>query len=277
MVGQSILVGTALHEEYQLGQLVATYQTQSTRAGKIVFWGAILFCLLIVVGLVSLFLWFFTGFNDPFFSPIFFIIMIGFTTVPLGLALLSFFLQLRDHRLVATPIRRKIVISLYERGFIYREGRRLKVATWDQIRSIDRIALPRKKLPRRYYKLALKDADEITLPIVIAHIQELGTTLESEMVKKLLTGIVADYEAHKPLVFPGFCINQGGVSKSDESLSWSQIELISLADEKLTIKEKGIKKDWFAIPAAQVRNICVLEGLLGHIKEEQDFDLEIPS
>jgi hypothetical protein len=92
--------------------------------------------------------------------------------------------------------------------------------------------------------------------------------------KRLLPGVLTDYDAHKPLAFPGFCLNQDGVSKSDESLPWLQVEQVSLAKEKLTIKERGVAKDWFPIPAAQVRNMCMLEALLVRIREDQGFSMD---
>jgi hypothetical protein len=94
-----------------------------------------------------------------------------------------------------------------------------------------------------------------------------------KMTKRLLPGVLADYDAHKPAVFLGFCLNQDSVSRSDESLLWSQVEQVSLAKEKLTIKEKGMAKDWLCIPAAQVRNICVLEALLVRIRENQSLSM----
>ena len=275
MVSQSVAVETVLREEYQLGPLVATYQTQATRAGKLTFWGIGLFCLLLVGGCIGLGIWLILpDINNPFFLPFFFVSTIGFPMVAFVLMFFILWWQFRVHTSLATPIRRKIVVSLYERGFVYREGRKVQAITWEQIHFVERLALPRKKMPRRYYKLALKDAAEMTLPIVIAQIQELGAAIESELMKRLLPGVLADYDAHKPVVFPGFCLNQDGVSKSDESLPWLQIEQVSLAKEKLTIKERGVAKDWFSIPAAQVRNMCVLEALLVRIREDQGFSMD---
>lgn len=275
MVSQSAFAEALSHEEYQLGPLVATYQTQPTRAGKIVFWSLVIFLLLVIGGLIALLVWaILPEFNDPFLSPFFFLMMTGLPLLAFTFVIFTSWLQFRVHTSLATPIRRKIVVSLYERGFVYHEGRKLQVVTWEQIRFVERLALARKKLPRRYYKLTIKDTGEITLPIVIAQIGELGAAIESEMVKRLFPGVLTAYEAHKPVPFPGFCLNQDGVSKSDERLSWLQVEQVSLAKEKLTIREKGVKKDWLSIPAAQVRNMCVLEALLARIREDQGFRMD---
>src|SRR5258708_7392462 len=228
MVSQSVLGETALHEAYQLGPRVSVYQTQATRAGKLIFWGIGLFFLLLMGGCVALGMWLLLPtITDPFFSPFFFVSTIGFPIVAFVLMFFIFWWQFRVHTSLSTPIRRKIVVSLYERGFVFREGRKVQAATWEQIRFVERLALPRKKMPRRYYKLELRDAAEITLPIVIAQIQELGAAIESEMMKRLLPDVLADYDAHKPVAFPGFCLNRDGVSKSDEDLPWLQVEQVS--------------------------------------------------
>src|SRR5450631_1485834 len=146
MVSQSVLVETALHEEYQLGPLVATYQTQTTRAGKLTFWGIGLFSLLLVGGFIGFSMWLIlSDINNPFFSPFFFVSMIGFLIVACMLIFFILWWRFRVHTSLATPIRRKIVVSLYERGFVYHEGRKLQAATWEQIRFVERLALPRKK------------------------------------------------------------------------------------------------------------------------------------
>jgi hypothetical protein len=129
MVSQSVVVETALHEEHQLGPRVSTYQTQATRAGNLTFWGTGLFCLLLVGGFVGLGMWLILpDINDPFFSPFFFVSTIGFPIVAFVLMFFILWWQFRVHTSLATPIRRKIVVSLYERGFIYREGRKLQAA-----------------------------------------------------------------------------------------------------------------------------------------------------
>jgi hypothetical protein len=226
-------------------------------------------------GFVGLFLWLFLpDIADPFFTPFFYISTIALPFVVLVVYFLIFWWRFRVHTSLATPIRRKIVVSLYERGFVYREGRKLQGATWEQLRWVERLALPRKKMPRRYYKLVMKDTTEITLPVVIAGIHELGAAMEGEIIKRQLPGVLADYNAQKPITFPGFCLNHEGISKSDERLLWAQVEQISLAKEKLTIKERGGAKDWLSLPAAQVRNMCVLEALLARIREIQGVSMD---
>jgi len=275
MASQSIFAETALHEEYQLGPLVATYQTQTTRAGTLIFWGITLFLLLFVGGGGGFLLWSsFSLLGDPFFSASDLLLSIALPLVMFIVLFFVFFWQFRVHTSLAMPIRRKIVVALYERGFVYREGRKLQVVPWEQLRSVQRLALPRRKEPRRYYKLTVRDEAEITLLIVIAQIGELGAAIESEVVKRELPGVLAAYEAHKPVTFSGFCLNQDGISKSDESLPWLQVEQVSLAQEKLIVKEREVKKDWLSIPAAQVRNMCVLEALLVRIREDQSFRMD---
>jgi hypothetical protein len=69
-------------------------------------------------------------------------------------------------------------------------------------------------------------------------------------------------------VFPGLCFNQHVISKSEEQISWQEIETIMLGSEKLVIKARGMAKHWLAAPIVQFPNVCVLEALLEQICNE---------
>jgi hypothetical protein len=131
-----------------------------------------------------------------------------------------------------------------------------------------------KKKPQSNYKLKLNDASEIELKAIITDVSELGTAIEQEIIKRQLPQIQAYYVANKPIAFPGLCLNQHWISKSDEKLHWSEIEKITIGPEKVEVKEKGVKKTWLSAPIAQFPNICVLEAILEHIQMEHGFGLE---
>ncbi|MEO6888143.1 MAG: DUF6585 family protein [Ktedonobacteraceae bacterium] len=263
-----------LQEEYQLGPLVETYQTQVTRAGKLLFWCILIFLTLMLIGFIGLLvLLLFPLINDPFFplSPLFIVMAFVFPLLFILAMYSIFFWEFRKHPLQVTPMRRKIVVSLYAGGFIYLEGRKQQVVTWEQIRFVKRLALKRWRTFVRHYNLKLEDQTELALPFVIAHIEELGAGIEREVNKRLLPEILARYTAHKPIVFTGLCLNQDGISNSAETLPWYAVERVTLGVEALTIKERGVAKEWLTAPIMQFRNACVLEALLEHIKEEKGF------
>src|SRR5579883_1874358 len=267
-----------LSEGYSLGSLVKTYQTQVTRSGKLIFWMFVAFILLLIGGMVALFLCLYLpNMNDPFFlSPSFLLPSVGLPALALPFVIFISFWQFRSHELLVTPVRRKIVVTLHTGGFRYREGRKQQIVRWEQIDFVTWLMIKRWSTPVRYYKVRLRDATEITLPGVIAGVQELGAAIESEMVKQLLPEVLARYAANKPVVFTGLCLNQEGISKSDETLPWQAVEHIALGLEKLTIKEVGRTKPWLAVHVAQLRNMCVLEGLLENIRKEKNLTIDYP-
>jgi len=267
-----------LSEGSSLGPVVKTYQTQVTRSGKLIFWMFVAVILLLIGGMVALFLWLYLpNMNDPFFlSPSFLSLSVGLPVLALLFVILISFWQFRSHELVVTPIRRKIVVTFHTGGFSYREGRQRQVVRWEQIDFVTRLMVKRWSTPVRYYKVKLRDTTEITLPIIIDGVQELGAAIESEMAKQLLPEVLARYAANKPVVFTGLCLNQDGISKSDENLPWQAVEHIALGLEKLTIKEVGRTKAWLTIHVAQLRNMCVLEGLLENIREEKNLTIDYP-
>jgi len=199
--------------------------------------------------------------GNPFFSPI----MIALPAVVfLVVVSVLFFIFRYDDRIV-TPVRRKIVVLLYTDGFIYHEGRKKQIITWEQIRFIQRLVVKQRKTYQYSYKLKLNDGTELTLKAIIANVQKLGEAIERAITKRMFPQILADYEANKPIVFPGLCLNQHYVSKSDEKLSWNEVEEIAIGPEKLVVKERGITKAWLSAPISQFPNVCVLEALMKDI------------
>lgn len=271
-------------EEGQLGPLVETYQTRVTRSGWVVFWILVLLTLLLIGVAVGFVLWGVLPFlNEPFFwSPMTVIMSVALPILFIIVMPPVLFWQLRTEDQLITPLRRKIVVWLYANGLLYCEGRKRQVIPWEQIRFIERLSM---RPQTAQYQIQLEDTTTITLSVAIAEVQKLGTAIEQEVVKRLLPQVLEDYMAHKPIVFPGLCLTQEMISKSDESLPWQDVERIHFSSSKLTgseqliIQERGVKKDWFTAPIAQMRNLCVLEALLEQISTEQhfSFDTSLPS
>lgn len=263
-------------ETEQLGAFIETYQTRTTRSGYLFFWFFILMLLLMYGFIIWLFTFLFNG-DNLLFSSLFYTI-IGIILPMLGpiILFLSFYLTLRDHDVLVTPIRRKITISLYTGGFIYREGREKKVVPWSRIRLVQRqVSLLRKK-QRCFYTVKLHNTDTlVSLPMIVADVELLGNAIEKEMVKQLLPEVLAEYQAGKNIVFPGLCITQQYVCNSEEKLYWSQLSEIRVNKEQLIIKEKESLHNWLAVSVSQIPNLCVLEALLKHIKQEQELAVQL--
>lgn len=258
------------HTEDQLGSLVETYRTRVTLVGVLVSVEVVGLAILFIGGSFEIF----RLLVLPFISSLLFV-FIYFVVPMLFVGALFAFLcwQLRAHDSIVTPLRRKIVVRLYEKGFIYREGRKRYVIIWEQIRSIERLTSKHWYTQPRHYKVNLADTAFLSLPLVITDVQKLGTAIEQAIVARLLPDVLADYAAQKPIVFPGLCLNQNMVSKSDESLLWPEVDQIILTTEQFAIKERWIAEDWLTLPVVQLRNMCVLEALLEHIKEEKGFSI----
>jgi hypothetical protein len=266
-------------EENQLGLLRETYRTRATRAGWIAFWIFTPLILLLIGGAIGLVLW---GslplLNEPFFwSPM--TVIMGIAAPILFIVVLPFFLfwQMRTEDRLITPLRRKIVVSLYTNGLLYREGRKQHVVLWEQIRFVERLSMHPQSAR---YQIQVENGTQITLSVAIAEVQKLGTAIEQEVVKLLLPQMLEDYADQKPIVFPGLCLSQDMIRKSDESLPWQDVERIHFRSSKVTgseqfaIQERGVTKDWFTAPLTQFRNLCVLEALLERISQEKHFSID---
>ncbi|MBA2394035.1 MAG: hypothetical protein H0V70_15000 [Ktedonobacteraceae bacterium] len=82
-------------------------------------------------------------------------------------------------------------------------------------------------------------------------------------------------------LYSGFCywsrafLTHQYIYNSLEKLPWDQVGEIKADQEKLTIKEKDASGDWLSLPISLFPNVCVMEELLRHIKQEQGLDTQL--
>ncbi len=252
MAMQQFLSDASLfHEADAPGTFVKAYHTQVSRSGRFVFWGTTALLLPLEGLMIYLLL---LLMRDPY-SPLSLTFGIPLLLLVFVAPYAGFYAALWNHDRLVTPIRRKIVVSLYTGGLIYREGRKRQVVSWEQIRFVQRLPIKQWKTPRTVYKLRLHDASVITLNIILNEVEELATAIERALLQQLLPSFQADYEANRPMVFPGLCLNQHVISKSEEQISWQEVETITLGSEKLVIKARGMAKHWLAAPIVQFPNV----------------------
>ncbi|GHO79301.1 hypothetical protein KSD_70720 [Ktedonobacter sp. SOSP1-85] len=148
---------------------------------------------------------------------------------------------------------------------LYREGRKRQIVAWEQVRFIQRQVAYIWGKPQGFYLVQLVDGSQIAPGLLIADIEELGDAIEQEMTRLFLPTFLADYEAGKPLVFPGLCITNQYISSSEEKIPWIQVEQFEVSSEKLVISERGSSQARLSLPVQQIPNLCVLLALLEHI------------
>lgn len=86
---------------------------------------------------------------------------------------------------------------------------------------------------------------------------------------------LADFQAGKPLTFPGLVITGQYISKSDKMLRWKQVEAVEADVERLMIRAKGASKAWLQMPISQFPNVGVMAKWLAHIKKTQGGDMRV--
>lgn len=261
---------------YQLGTLIETYKTRTTRSGKI-FLGITLPFLLLVTGIIiSLLVSLLSTFNDPFsLSPLSIALTIGFPLLLLIGEFTPLFFILYTHDTLVTPIRRKIVVYLHTDGIVYCEGRQQQIISWKQIKLVQRQTTKIWKKVHHFYMLQLTNNSTIVLKMIIANVQELGDTVEHEVTKQQFPQFLADYETGKRISFPGLCLTQQYIYNSHEKLPWNYVGEIKVNQEQLIIKERDASEDWLSLPISLFPNLCVLEELLKHIQHEQGLDTQL--
>lgn len=256
------------------GTLIKTYQTQGTRGGRWLFIGSLFVLVVVAVALVYTIIFIdIPMFTNPFYRPSL-VDMMGIVAFPFIslMMIFIFFAKLSEDGRFVTPLNRKIAVSLYTNGLIYRKSRKQQVVTWEQVSNVERGMIRPwiRALPQ--YQVHLENGSKFILPRTITQIDELGKAIERAMINRLFPQMLEDYEANKTIVFPGLCLTQEAIGKSDESLPWSEVARISFDVEALSIEEKGHGKYWLTAPLVQFCNVCVLEALVARIREEYGFE-----
>jgi hypothetical protein len=193
----------------------------------------------------------------------------------LGLQALVLFSTLHTGDTLITPLRRKITVVLYANGLTYREGKERRAVSWERIVSVQRQPTRYWRKAGTIYHVEMSDGATLDLKKSIFAVEELGAAIERHVVERQLPGAIADYEAGRPLVFPGLCLTREAIADSEEQLRWDEVAEGRVDQEELAVKEKEVLKDWLRLPIAGLPNVCLLEELLASLKREQRFEAQV--
>jgi hypothetical protein len=116
-------------------------------------------------------------------------------------------------------------------------------------------------------RLDKKDGTAFELPTDWLERSKVGDVIEHEFTQRRLPSLVERYDAGAPLVFGNLSVDLHGVSNGQESLPWREVEGMEVGPEFVTIKRQWQPSDWFHKPTLDIPNACLLNGMLGHIRE----------
>nr|BBH92311.1 hypothetical protein KTA_05100 [Thermogemmatispora argillosa] len=166
-------------------------------------------------------------------------------------------------------------VYVYERGFIYKRGRRVKAWLWDQIMAVWQEVSKETRMisagdslieyskTNRFYILQIKDSKNFIFDIKLAKMQELIDFLDERIKNRLLPQVIAAFEAGETVTFGALRLNREGVSWKDKTILWVEIRAMTLTDTTLIIEKTDKKKAYWDL--SPMPNISLFRSLKDHI------------
>ena len=170
--------------------------------------------------------------------------------------------------------------------------RKATVVAWSDIRQLWKdISIKDKASVTRTYTLCTFDDRRLVLHNDIADIARLGRLVERKVTRLRLPDLLDAYFTGQVISFDELALHKEGVSikreqavqgkqgkrgkrgggqaEQQETLSWNEIEHISVDDTSLSIYKKGQYWDWYTLPVSRIPNADILKNMVDTIEYEQ--------
>jgi hypothetical protein len=161
-------------------------------------------------------------------------------------------------------------VQVFDDGFVSRHRGRAFPCRWDHIETVTE-SITNVYLNGSYshtaHKLVIQrqDGKQITLDQDIDSIQELAETIQGNAVQHLLPRAAKALNSGKAVGFGPVRLTENGIDNGKDLLAWDEIEGVKLEHGILSIRKKGLQKDWFSRPIAEMPNARVFLGVVDQL------------
>lgn len=252
-------------EQYHLGEPRGIYRRSVTFSGQV----ALLALMMLVLTLITMVL---------------LLVIEGLgglsVTIPsLGVAqfmiALARVLALVRHEAVVMPFFRKISVSVYREGLLYRRGSRARAVHWENITAVRRawqIERSRGKLKRvtTAYVCSVQAQPVLTLAVGIDRVAELGKLIEQEVIRRQLPGYQEKIQAGETVTFEKLSLSAHAIQYRTQSRNWLRLREIEIGPDRLVLQDIRDVANTFTIPLTSLPNVCLVEELLTWLSAEQE-------
>jgi hypothetical protein len=165
---------------------------------------------------------------------------------------------------------RGMFVQVYNDGLARINGSKIEVARWDDVREVWQ------SITKHYrngvytgttylYTLQTADGRRLRFSNEVKNIEQLGNTIQQQVSSRLLPKFVAAYNNGQAVPFGPFAISKDGVMHGKKSLSWAEVEGVSINNGYIHFKKQGGWFNWANVAAAAVPNLLIFLSLVDHI------------
>jgi len=251
-------------ERYQLGEPRGVYRRSVTFSGQVAFFAFMLLVLDLVMVVLLLAVEGLAGLSAA--APL--------SVVQFMIALAKIFSSVR-HEAVVMPFSRKVSVSIYREGLLYRRGSRTRVVRWEDIIAVRRtwrVERRKGKLKRVTYAYicSVRAQPDLALDAGIDRVAELGKLIEQEFLRRRLPQYQEKIQAGETVAFSGLSLSAQAIQYGTQSRNWSRLRKIEIGPDRLVLQDTDDAAKAFTIPLTSLSNVCLVEELLTWLSTEQE-------
>ncbi len=212
-------------EQYQLGEPRGVYRRSVTFSGQVAFFAFMLLVLDLVLVVLLLAVEGLAGLSAA--APL--------SVVQFMIALAKILSSVR-HEAVVMPFSRKVSVSVYREGLLYRRGSRTRVVRWEDIIAVSRtwrVERRKGKLKRviHAYTCSVQAQPNLALDAGIDRVAELGKLIEQEVLRRQLPQYQEKIQAGETVAFERFSLSAQAIQYGTQSRNWSRLREIEIGPD----------------------------------------------
>ena len=182
---------------------------------------------------------------------------------------LSFGLLLPGGYALLIPLlRRSWQVRVYPSGLVVSKQREMLIFLWDHIDAVwqKTSSIPGLHGQQIRYSFTIRrhDGRKLVLDHHFSNIEQLGTTIQQEVTRRLFRKAIFDLAVGHTVPFGPLGINRYGLFHGSDSLAWNDAS-IQVNSAEVSITQPSSGREWYHAHTATVPNIYLLLSLITHI------------
>jgi hypothetical protein len=161
-----------------------------------------------------------------------------------------------------------IHVSLYQHGLVYKCAWWTKVIRHENIKDISYKITSYQRYGQTIgnayvYKVGIKNTRKITLDGRISKIEELGQSIEREIVDRYLPETLSKFQAGEVISFGVWKVSINGIKVGSKSISWADFDKVEIDNGTVSISKTGNNwLSWHKTPIDQIPNLAIFLELI---------------
>lgn len=161
-------------------------------------------------------------------------------------------------------------ISVFQKGMVSTKAGTDKVIRWDDIDAVWQAITHHKRYgmtvrTTHLYTIQLSDGEKIKFNDTVKNVEQLGSTIQQEVVKRLLPKAAETLKSGGTVNFGKLSVSPQGLSNSRETIPWDQVQKVNINRGIITVRKEGKLFNWSNVSVAQTPNVFVFLSLVDQI------------